>query len=209
MNQPTNNPNVQRPQTVSRLSAFNIIPKADEDEAKRAFEAQQEMIKRKKQRDETKPPALNLNSLMDIFTNILTYLIMTFSSSPIQIQVSDDLQVPVSNAQLGLEELVPVTVTRKGIMVNNEPVMAIDNWVPQDAAAGDNKMVIPGLRAAMEAAAEKERQMAELNPNRPPFEGKMLFIADKEMPSELLIKVLYSAGQAGFASYKFTVVKGG
>ena len=193
----------------SGLAGFNVIPEMTEQDRKVAEDAQMQAVMRKRSKRgyvEDKP-SLTLNSLMDIFTNILTYLIMTYSSTPVQIQTSDDLQVPVSYAQMSLKEYVPMTITRRGILVNNEPVMPLTDWKvpPEDL---ENKFLIKPLVKALQDEAEKEKHLSEINPAREPFDGSVLFIADKEMPTDMLIKLMYTAGRAEFGKFKFIVVKG-
>ena len=67
-------------------------------------------------RERRKPPAvmsLNITSMMDMFTIILVFLLKTFGSSSVNIQVSGDLNLPKSSSQKAPEDDV-LPATQKG-----------------------------------------------------------------------------------------------
>ena len=192
--------------TGSGLSTFNELPAVQDDG--KSLDLMKKIMDKKREKRKIKEelPPLNINSMMDIFTNILVYLIMTYSATPVQITINSDLEVPISIAQLSLIEAVPVTVTKRGILVNNEPVAPFDEGFKLDSTYKQGAFLITPLQEALSQEADKQKRLAELNPARR-FEGLIMLIADKNMPSQVLFEVMYSAGQAEFAQFKFAVVK--
>ncbi|GAB4291416.1 MAG: hypothetical protein Kow0090_04910 [Myxococcota bacterium] len=198
----------------SGLKTFSQIaerkPEGDAVAARR-MKTQAEKRKAKRKVKEVAKISLNINSMMDIFSNILIYLIMNYATSPVAITLSDDLQLPISNTTLQPADSVPVYITTRGIMVNNEPTVRIENFkVPASAkeAGSDASYVIEPVVEALDKEREKQERIAEYNPNRP-FKGEAAIIGHKDMPSRLLLEVMYSAGKAQFGNFRFAVVRSG
>jgi biopolymer transport protein ExbD len=66
--------------------------------------------KRKKKRAETDKQALSINSLMDIVTIILVYLLKSYSTSPIDVK-DPAIEMPISSSKETVEDAAVVMVT--------------------------------------------------------------------------------------------------
>jgi hypothetical protein len=63
---------------------------------------------------------VSINSLMDAVTIILIFLLMNFSTNPMKITPSKDLELPLSTTELGItEKTVTITVSTKEILVDD------------------------------------------------------------------------------------------
>lgn len=170
--------------------------------------AQAARKKRKKGYVEGKPE-LSINSLMDIFTNILVYLILNFNSEPVTITMGPDLQLPKSTTTIHPEAAVPVTITKSTVLVNNEMLFPISNLkIPaaQKEGGDESQYLIPKLRDKLKEHMEWQKEIAASNPNFE-FKGFVTLIADEQMPYRMLMELLYSSGQAEFNQFKFAVIK--
>lgn len=164
--------------------------------------------KRKKPKRMEEPGPLTITSLMDILTILLVFLLKSYSADPVNITQSDDLTLPDSSAQLAPEEAVPVAITTKGILVNDRPVAEVmdGNVDPSVKRDGENGFFITPLFDALTEEADRQKRIAKVNTAQE-FTGMALVIAHKDTPYRLLNEVMYTAGQAQFAQFKFAVIK--
>jgi biopolymer transport protein ExbD len=152
---------------------------------------------------------LNITPMMDMMTIILVFLLKSFTSSSALIQLDQNLQVPASNTQLKPKEAVPVTITRKVVLVEGTPVVPVNNGRvdPAHKPQGDNGYLIAPIKDRLDVVAKREQRVAERMGHK--FEGELMVVADRSTPYRLLTEVLYSCGQAGYANYRLLVLKPG
>ncbi len=152
---------------------------------------------------------VTINSLMDAMTIILIFLLMNYSVDPIKIEQGKDMKLPPSTTEINPKQSAALTVTKSGIVVNDTMVVQVkDGTVDKVYKQGDeNSLNIQPLFEALNEEATRQKEMARLRGTK--YDGVLTVIADKETPYRLITEVLYTAGQATFAKYKFAVLKGG
>ena len=136
---------------------------------------------------------VNINSLLDILSVILVFLMKSYSSSVVQVKPSQALQVPLSHVQTAAQESLSVTVTQSHVLLNDMPILILqEGKAPQDAVRG---LLIPSLLKGFDEQSKVSR-------------GQLTVIADRRVSFELLSQVLYTAGQAEahLGEFKFAVV---
>lgn len=150
---------------------------------------------------------LGMNSLMDIVTIILVYLLKSLAGSPVSVP-DPNVKLPSSTAQLIPEEATLILISTQRIVVNDKAVAEItDGRVdPNDKRDGPQGFFITPVYDALVESADNEKKIAQYNPARS-FKGISIIICDKATPFRLLSEVLYTAGQAEYGSFKFTVIK--
>ena len=184
-------------------------------------------IKRRRKRGRSSLAAAaapSLNSLMDIITIILVYLIKNFSTSPLAVE-SPSVQLPISTAQEPVEELVVIMITGaerkepgpdgKMMMVADVPTISVDDdlvleltqnfEVPTGSLEG--QFVIRALKQKLLEVRKLQGVTAEVTEGEGGFDGKIVFVVDKKVPDRTLSKVMVSATAAGYADFKFAIVK--
>jgi hypothetical protein len=118
---------------------------------------------------------------------------------------SQDLKPPVSTTRQTPKDTVAVTVTPTAILVGEKSVVKLENGtVPANAMGGD-RLVAP-LSEALKKEVDKLKWIADNNPNAP-FNGELSVIGDKRIPYDLLLTVLYTAGQNELQNYRFVVIQ--
>jgi len=150
---------------------------------------------------------ININSLMDILTIMLVFLLKSYATDPINITPGSDLDIPKSSSMLKPEATVMVTVSKSAIIVDNQPVLVIKDGkveAAQKRGGEDGYFIIP-LNKVLVDAAEKKRRLASVNPTVE-FKGVCTLVMDKETPYRLLAEVMYTAGQAEFKKFKFATI---
>ncbi len=150
---------------------------------------------------------MNINSMMDMMTIILVFLIDSYGNNPIQVTMGPDLVIPNSVAELSPEDTMQITITRKGVIVGDNQVVTVkDGQIDKSQKkGGENSLYIQPLFDELTEEVSRQRQMAALQ--RKPFEGVVTIVADRTTPYRLLTEVMYTAGQAQLANFKFAIVR--
>ncbi|MFN0061201.1 MAG: ExbD/TolR family protein [Myxococcaceae bacterium] len=149
---------------------------------------------------------LNIVAMMDMMTIILVFLLKSYSASSISLTQSEDFRPPVSTTRATPRDTVAITITSKTILVGDKPVVELKNGaIPKSALRG--RTVLP-LSVALKREVDKLKFIAERNPSAP-FSKELSVIADRKIPYDLLLTVLYTAGQNELENYRFVVLQGG
>ena len=69
------------------------------------------------------PATLSINSLMDIMTIILVFLLKSYSTDPVQFKPAPDLKIPFSNSAEAAVESTVITVTQNNVLIDDERVL--------------------------------------------------------------------------------------
>ncbi len=150
---------------------------------------------------------LNITPMMDMMTIILVFLLKSFTSSAELVNLDQNLSLPPSQTRLAPKQAVPVTITKRVLLVEGEAVAPITNGRidPQLKRDGDNGYYITPLVDMLSKVARREKKIAEVTGQK--FDGELTIIADKTTPYRLLTEILYSCGQAEYANYRLLVLK--
>jgi biopolymer transport protein ExbD len=158
-----------------------------------------------KRRNHEVDAELNITSLMDIMTIILVFLLKSYSTEDIQIAPSENLLLPVSSSEKPPELAVNAVISKVAITVDGvDVVMVSGNQVGEQDKRGT---LITPLFDALKAAADQAKANAATTNSK--FNGRLLLQCDREIPFSLVREVMYTAGQAQFAEFKFVVYQGG
>jgi biopolymer transport protein ExbD len=144
---------------------------------------------------------MNLTALMDILSNLLFFLLASYTAQSVEIEGHAGLKLPTSTSQLSLNPQITITVTEAAIDVSGIPVAHIAHGLVTDPLDADDKIAplferLKQVRVSREAAGRGD--MAESN--------LILLLADKGTDSRTISTVLRSAGFAGFANVRFGVI---
>lgn len=145
--------------------------------------------------------SLNIMPMLDIFSILILFLLMNFSTDPVSHDLDEGVTLPFSATIASLDEIPTVRLSKTSLMVNDHQVTALlDGLVPGKVVT--QGAIIPlheelvKLRAANEAIAKEK--------NKP---GTLTVEIDKEKKFLTIKKVLLSAQQADFVEFKLMVEK--
>jgi biopolymer transport protein ExbD len=144
--------------------------------------------RRKKHLDLSKEE-LNLNSMMDMMTIILLFLIKTFSTSGQIVTPSQDLKLPFSTSQEQPTKELSVAITRHAVLIGSDVIMELKDLPQQDN-------LIPPLYTRLTQLA-KQAQEEEVRFGKI-FNHEVIVQADEDTPFQTLVKVLYTCGQSEY-----------
>ena len=141
--------------------------------------------------------ALNLVSLMDIFT-ILVFFLLVNSSDVQTLPNAKDMKLPESIAEKKPEETVTILVGRTDILVQGTPVAKIEEVM---AIKGND---IPALREALLSQNDRVlRREARDN-----IAGREVTImGDKDIPYRLLKKIMATCTNSDYGQISLAVLQ--
>lgn len=190
--------------TTDAEVAGPLSPEEEERLQRMRFRKALARKKRKEREAAGEIKELNITAMMDMMTILLVFLLKSFASSSASITASDDVKPPVSSTRATPKDTVAVTITPKNILVGEKEVLRLTNGqVPAEQLQG--RLVAP-LDAALKKEVEKLKYIADRNPAAP-FNRELSVIGDKRVPYDLLLTVLYTAGQNELENYRFVVLQ--
>lgn len=157
-----------------------------------------------RRRRKKKPPGLMLTSLLDMFTIILIFLIVSFEAENHEFKLNSDLTLPESSAQAHLKPAVNLIVNRFGVIVDDKQLVTFIDGKPSaaDKSAGEIKALVDALRAIYELKYGEDR--AEVGEDTEPM---IVVQSDRRLDYSTLYLVLRSAANAGFFKYRLAILK--
>ena len=153
----------------------------------------QRMIRKVSKRDAV---PLNLVSMIDIFTTLVFFLLLT-STSVQTIRTPPSLHVPASITTLSPNDTPLLMVTRDAISLQGKAVMSINDAeavTSQTLAPLKSELLLVPLQKMQGGANDGQLTRGEIN-----------IMADKEIPYSLLKRVMYTCGQAQFVRISLSV----
>ena len=156
--------------------------------------------------EQTESLTLNLTPMLDIFRILVCFLLMSYSTDPVNHDVDTNLELPESATLVNLDEIPAIVVNRKEILVNNKKITSIVNGdvVESDRAQGAimplfkelEKLAEMNKKARIKAGVEVKEKL-----------GTLAMEMDKEHRFKLMKRVMLSAQQAEFINFKLLVEK--
>lgn len=155
-------------------------------------------------------PGLMLTALLDMFTILLVFLIVSFDAEDYGLTLRPGLELPKSSARAPLKPGVHIAISSDQILVEGRPVGKLRKGTPSPEDVTDG--VIPSVSEALEKAYEDrygpdaiqglyEGESTEIR------EPMLVLQSDKRLPYKTLYLVLRSAARAGFFKYRLAILK--
>lgn len=134
---------------------------------------------------------LNLVSLMDIFTILVFFLLV--SSGAQQLPNSKDITLPTSVTDNVPKETLIIAITKTDILVQGEKVAAISDLLEE------NETIIASLEKELKFQASK-RQFSKIESDT---RRTITIMGDENIQYQLLRKILATCRQAGYTTIAF------
>lgn len=150
---------------------------------------------------------LNIMPMLDIFSILITFLLMSFSTEPVSHDIDEDIELPDSITLSALDEIPAIVVTGKEIIVNDKPVATIvDGDVPeQDRSQGAIFPLFTELEKLAEANKRYlDKKAPEAEEEKPTY---LTMEMDREHNFKLMKRIMLTAQQAEFVAFKLMVAK--
>jgi len=149
---------------------------------------------------------IQITSMVDMFIILLVFLLKSYSTSAVNITPSDQLRLPMSTSSTDPVESVKLLVSKTAIFVEDEKIVDMnDGKVDITQLDANDPQFIRPLFEQLDKHAQKSKDIAKVN-ETVEFDGKIIMQVDREMPYEILRKVMYTSMLAGYYDVKFAVV---
>jgi biopolymer transport protein ExbD len=145
--------------------------------------------------------ALNLTALMDILSNLLFFLLAAYAAQATEVENASEMHLPASTSQVRLQLQLTISISQHFIQVADTPVTSIEKGLLVEPVDEDG--VIQSLYKKL--VSIKERR-AEAGREQTGEASGILLLADKDTDSDVVSKVLKTAGRAGFVNVRFGVI---
>lgn len=144
---------------------------------------------------------VNLTALMDILSNIIFFLMVSFGAETLELTSDAKVHLPSSTSELSLKRSISVAVGQEQLLVEDDPVGRLKNG----KLTGLNKA---GSHRKLEAALKRVRaQRLAKNERQKDEDEVILFIADRDLDYSVIDQVLKTCARAGYAKFRFAVSK--
>ena len=153
-----------------------------------------------------RPAGLMLTSLLDMFTIILIFLIVSFEAEDYEFKLNPDLTLPESSARSVFKPALNVAVSTKDIEVEQKSIYDLEGgrFTEADYDAGEVKPLVDTFKTYYERWDTNQDTLTEAELAEGPI---ILVQADKDVDYRTLYLVLRSASIAGFAKYRLAIMK--
>ena len=139
----------------------------------------------------------NLVSMMDIFTILVFFLLV--NSSEVQVLPSTkSIKLPESVAEKKPKEAIVVVVNGRSILVQGRQVATVAS------VSGNPTLIIPDLKDELDHHARRAMQR---HPNPAKFNGQVTIMGDKQIPFDLLKRIMVTCAQARYGQISLAVMQ--
>jgi biopolymer transport protein ExbD len=168
--------------------------------------ARNRAIRKRKSRKKIQLMDLDITSLLDILVILLVFLLKSYSTSNIIINVPKEISLPTSQSESPNSEGVIVQVSKEKIWVDsNEIVNYLDPIPGKKVFDHGGRLVVPLYDELVRIKEGIELTNMQVNMDKK-FSGVANLVLDKEVKFQEIKRVLYTAAEAGFQKYKFVVL---
>lgn len=148
---------------------------------------------------------IDITSLLDILTILLVFLLQSYNSSGVIINVPKEIELPKSSSESMNNFGINIQVSKTQIWVEDEEILNNENQDTGTLFDEGGRRIIPLFN---ELVKQKEiiKSSEKLSPNAKKFSGVANLIVDKSLKYNYLKKVMYTCAAAGFKEFKFIVL---
>jgi len=154
-------------------------------------------MKRMERRRRNKLPALNLTSLMDVFTILLVFLLVN-SGSEQAVKAPDKIKLPESVVESKPRETVVIMVGPEQILIQGEAVLS----TPEVIESKENTLTVISDRLK-----EIKKNVIGISTKTVAESKEVTVVAHKKIPFKVLKKIMSSCTSAGYGKISLAVTQ--
>ncbi len=144
--------------------------------------------------------ALNMNSMMDMMTIILLFLLKSFSTEGALVTASEELKLPESQMGEKPQKELQVSISSEELLINNKALMPMSDVDPFN-------VLIEPLYNALAVRAREEKQL-EIDYGTE-FTHAVIIQGDQGISFETLFKVMYTCSKSEYYKMRLLTIKVG
>ncbi len=136
--------------------------------------------------------------MIDMFTILLVFLLKNFSAESQMPIMTKDLRLPTSTAQKTPETASVIGLTREWVLLDGKKMARVQDVL------NSKTLLIKNLYMELKAKRLIAERLSTLD-EKMKFKGEITIQGDKELPFQLLKKVMYTCGQVGYNDMQLAV----
>ncbi|MFL5783418.1 MAG: ExbD/TolR family protein [Bacteriovoracaceae bacterium] len=151
---------------------------------------------------------IDITSLLDVLTILLVFLLQSYNSSGVIINVPNGIDLPRSASESLNNFGVNIQVSRTNIWVDDKEVLTAETANEGQVFDEGGRRIVP-LYNELIKIKETIKLSEKLSPEATKFSGIANLVVDKNLKYSYLKRVMYTAASAGFKEFKFVVLTEG
>lgn len=148
---------------------------------------------------------IDITSLLDILTILLVFLLQSYNSSGVIINVPEDIKLPKSNSESVNNFGVNIQVSKYQIWVDDKEVLNVNDIKGAKVYDQGGRRII-SLYDELVKIKETIKNSEKSSPKAVKFTGVANLVIDKSLKYQYLKKVMHTCASAGFKEFKFVVL---
>lgn len=162
-------------------------------------------IRHRGRRTKDKTFDLDITSLLDILTILIVFLLKSYNSSGIVINIPKGVELPNSQSMTLNTSGTIVQVAQDKIWIEDKIILDAEKDRTGNIYDDGGKLIVP-LYNELVSIKNNIKQIEMTTQGAKKFSGKINLIVDKTLKYSDLKKVMYSCAEAGFKTYNFVVL---
>jgi biopolymer transport protein ExbD len=151
---------------------------------------------------------IDITSLLDILTILLVFLLQSYNSSGVIINVPKGIELPRSASESLNNFGVNVQVSKTQIWVDDAEVVNTENADQGQLFDEGGRRIIP-LYNQLVKIKETIKQSEKLSPDAKKFSGVINLVVDKSLKYNYIKRIMHTCATAGYKEFKFVVLTAG
>lgn len=148
---------------------------------------------------------IDITSLLDILTILLVFLLQSYNSSGVIINVPKEIELPKSASESLNNFGVNVQVSKTNIWVDDKEILTAETSASGQIFDEGGRRIVP-LYNELVKLKEIVKASEKLDPDAKKFSGIANLIVDKSLKYSYLKRVMYTCAAAGYKEFKFVVM---
>jgi biopolymer transport protein ExbD len=145
---------------------------------------------------------LNITSMIDMFTLMVVFLLKNYSAQGQLVTPATNLLLPSSTVEKNAGEALSVKVSQTNIMVENNIVVDEKGY---QAVLAQKDFLIEPLYNVLKKYCDEAKKSSEMFKTE--FSGKISIQGDVAIPYNMLTRIMYTCGQAGYPVMNLVVYR--
>ncbi len=151
---------------------------------------------------------IDITSLLDILTILLVFLLQSYNSSGVVINVPEGIDLPRSASESLNNFGVNVQVSKTNIWIDDKEILNSETADAGQTFDEGGRRIVP-LYNELVRLKETFKQSEKLSPKAAKFSGLVNLVVEKSLRYNYLKRVMYTCAAAGFKEFKFVVLAEG
>ena len=148
---------------------------------------------------------LDITSLLDVIVILLVFLLKSYNSSGVVINIPTGVDLPSSESSDLNTEGVIVQVSPTTIWVDDKVIYDINHSTNINIYDENRRRIIPLYNELIQKKNMVHR-IEKASPNAQKFTGVINLIMDRTIKYNYMKKLLHTCAEAGYLKYKFVVM---